>query len=272
MAFRRLVKTATLIEIDFETELEFTKRSAASDREFAESWLTPISYDIASWMARKIKEALGKRHHFKVGASGLAAENVDIRQIQGTNLYPIYMVYEGNLTPANRYIRSGTAPGYKTGHANTSAIRQWILAKGKPAFEDRLYDTTDHPKNRLLWTKRGGPRAKGSRLPENQRPHRTPRQRKIFERIIWAIARSIGQKGTSTAHTALFPAGSRNFDYVAWVVSDNDAIDQFHQNQEYRGVMSDWLVRYMQSATGNPQIRRWKAKSAIQRATTIGFG
>lgn len=164
----------------------------------------------------KLRYALGKGGRFNVGATGTAARNFIAKRYNPRGDQPYVVIREGEKTPANFFIRTGSVGRGNPPPLNN--IRVWATAKQIRFLDPELYRARQegHILPKVL-----SPEQQVRYISPKQKRKMRPwkRSKSLFERVIEKIMWSIAYFGTSKWSVRRPPVGKRYFDYPWWVMS-----------------------------------------------------
>jgi hypothetical protein len=182
----------------------------------------------------------------RVGASGLSARNIRVAELGSGLAGPAHAVYEGMITKANQFIRTGTAPRGKLGkYPPLDKIKQWIMTKGLQGFYIKKKPPKVNP-NQLT---------SGSNSPGVVAQSRSP-----LDELAWAIAGGIKKYGTSRGHKPLYPSNQKRFDYVGHAVIKEKMVEKLYTIMMFTQIpnVNKLMVHYMK--TGTRKRTTWGSK------------
>jgi hypothetical protein len=183
----------------------------------------------------------------RVGASGMSSKNIEVAELASGLAGPAHAVYEGTKTPANQFIRTGTAARGKKGkNPPLDNIKEWIMTKGFSSFALKRKPPKRNP-NQLA----SGP---------NQVTHIGTPSRSPLDDLAWAISGSIKKYGTSRGHKSLYPGNQKRFDYVGYAVVRKKMVQKLYSvmAQTQMPMINRLMVHYMK--TGSRQRTSWGSK------------
>lgn len=179
-----------------------------------EDILDPITQALAFGSREYLSRLLSRGNAVSgvvVGASGASSKNLFVGKMAGTPFAPVaHFVYEGTVTKANKFIRTGTSGKMhvKKAVADADPDKYPRKSKGVKGIP---------PMQRIrLWISIKGPGNFAMNPGES------------IERLAWRIAVGIKKRGTSTAHKPLYPTNARRFDYVRYAVEKSPMLPRLY--------------------------------------------
>lgn len=175
----------------------------------AEDIYTPATLYLALKAKDWLTILLGTTKYVNVRATGKASANIKVGQILGTAFtFPASIIYEGELTESNKYIRMGTQK-HMPPH---DPIVRWLLYKG---IQPRQPSRRNH--------------------------------RGAYNEAAWAIRGNIKKYGTAVSHKPLYPGGQKRYDYVRDAINRGMLREVFSDASGMFGVLQGTLIGYLKT-------------------------
>lgn len=229
----------------FEVKLsddEAVKRLKGPEKtRFLNDLTTSAGRGLADVARKRMSDMLKPGHHYNVGASGRASENLDVQLLESSLSRVVWAVVEGGSTPANAAIRQGIRRGQAP---SIPDLKIWVAEKGINLSSGRNF-------NKFGVVESYQRRSKTGKLHKVRRYARRVSGGMNDYGALYAIRAALLEHGTQRgpdpntgaqgAHWMnLPPKGQGRFDYVVWTVKQEGYFDR-----EVMKFSSDTVVAYV---------------------------
>lgn len=160
---------------------------------------------------KRMSDLLSPRHRFKVGASGAASENFEVRKTLNAGGMVVWSVFEKTKPKHNYFIRRGFRGTRNGKHIPRDKIKQWVIDKDITLLPSEPGDELYKKSSRLIRTKATSKRKSYIRSVKNKHVAREGIDRIIKKLEMWGSTYSNWEK--------LHPSGSPRFDYANYVAT-----------------------------------------------------
>lgn len=216
MKLGQINSPAKIANLEWSADERDLKNINKNAGETAQDALGRVATVTAARVGKRMADVISKEHRFGVGFTGKASRNIILDARPVGRAAVSVDIYEGDLTPANTFIRMGRRSNRPP---NIQDIIEWIEKKAQLSGEIH-YDPSKYGSNRSKKAQTTKPEIINFTKPRKNAPSRVyKRQRTKLEQAAFLIARKIASAGGGQRMVGLSPVGKPTFDYARYVLA-----------------------------------------------------